>query len=97
MQISAEINLDGDCLITLDQPLLWDHQGSPVENGSIQPRLQAEVLNHSRSILITGGASCPDGIIQQVISKINGFFPNEKLRSMEKVLYDLKAIEESEA
>ncbi len=42
-------------------------------------------------ILITGGASCPDGIIQQVISKINGFFPGEELRSMESVLEDIKA------
>ena len=34
-------------------------------------------------ILITGGASCPDGIIQQVISKINAYFPKDQLRSME--------------
>ena len=53
-------------------------------------------MNKPVRILITGGASCPDGIIQQVISKINGFFPKEKLRSMEDVLNDLKAIEESE-
>lgn len=37
-------------------------------------------------ILITGGASCPDGIIQQVITRINGFFPGEQLRSIESVL-----------
>lgn len=44
-------------------------------------------------ILITGGASCPDGIIQQVISKINAFFPESELRSMEAVLNDLKAFD----
>ncbi len=44
-------------------------------------------------ILITGGASCPDGIIQQAISKINGFFPNEELRSMENVLEDIKTFD----
>ena len=37
-------------------------------------------------ILLTGGASCPDGIIQQVISRINSFFPPEEIRSMSDVL-----------
>jgi 4-hydroxy-3-methylbut-2-en-1-yl diphosphate reductase len=40
-------------------------------------------------ILVTGGASCPDGIIQQVISRINGFFPSQSLRAIEAVLGDL--------
>ena len=44
-------------------------------------------------ILITGGASCPDGIIQQVISKINTYFPKDKLRTMEAVLSDLEKIQ----
>jgi len=42
-----------------------------------------------RRILITGGASCPDGIIQQVISRINGFYPPRALRDIEAVLGDL--------
>ncbi len=37
-------------------------------------------------ILITGGASCPDGLIQQVICRINGFFPDQGLRSIDEVL-----------
>ncbi len=37
-------------------------------------------------ILLTGGASCPDGIIQQVISRINSFFPPDEIRSMSDVL-----------
>ena len=40
-------------------------------------------------VLITGGASCPDGIIQQVINRINGFFPAESLRPVEAVLAEL--------
>lgn len=43
-----------------------------------------------KRVLITGGASCPDGIIQQVITRINGFFPAEQLRSVADVLGDLK-------
>jgi len=46
-----------------------------------------------KQILITGGASCPDGIIQQVITRINAFFPPERLRRSEEVLRDLQAVE----
>ncbi len=44
-----------------------------------------------RSILITGGASCPDGIIQQVITRLNGFFPADRLRPVSAVLADLES------
>ncbi len=42
-----------------------------------------------KRVLITGGASCPDGIIQQVITRINGFYPPAELRSVADVLRDL--------
>lgn len=42
-----------------------------------------------RRVLITGGASCPDGLVQQVITRINGLFPPERLRPVEAVLADL--------
>ena len=42
-----------------------------------------------RRILVTGGASCPDGIIQQVISRINSFYPASSLRDIRAVLSDL--------
>jgi len=41
-------------------------------------------------VLLTGGASCPDGIIQQVITRINGLFPAEALRSIDDVLADVE-------
>ena len=44
-----------------------------------------------KRVLITGGASCPDGIIQQVITRINSFFPADQLRRVEDVLQDLRA------
>ncbi len=37
-------------------------------------------------ILLTGGASCPDGIIQQVIHRINSFYPSNALRPVEEIL-----------
>ncbi len=39
-------------------------------------------------ILLTGGASCPDGIVQQIMTRINSFFPAESLRPVEDVLAD---------
>jgi 4-hydroxy-3-methylbut-2-enyl diphosphate reductase len=41
-------------------------------------------------VLLTGGASCPDGIIQQVIIRINGLFRAEELRTIDEVLSDLE-------
>ncbi len=52
---------------------------------------KAEGLPGPKRVLITGGASCPDGIIQQVITRINGFFPAGRLRSVDAVLRDLAA------
>lgn len=43
----------------------------------------------SKRILITGGASCPDGIIQQVVTRLNSFWPAGQLRSIDDVLADL--------
>jgi 4-hydroxy-3-methylbut-2-enyl diphosphate reductase len=40
-------------------------------------------------ILVTGGASCPDGIIQQVITRINSFQPPGSLRDIDTVLSGL--------
>ena len=58
-------------------------------NGRTESRsLWPDPLTPKR-VLITGGASCPDGIIQQVITRINGFFPADRLRSVADVLRDL--------
>ena len=44
-----------------------------------------------KRILLTGGASCPDGVIQQVIHKINSFSPAESIRSIESILEAFEA------
>jgi 4-hydroxy-3-methylbut-2-en-1-yl diphosphate reductase len=41
-------------------------------------------------VLLTGGASCPDGIIQQVITRINNLFPANALRPVDAVLADVE-------
>lgn len=43
-----------------------------------------------KRVLITGGASCPDGLLQQVISRLNALWPPESLRSVDDVLEDLE-------
>ncbi|MDB6115861.1 MAG: ispH [Lacunisphaera sp.] len=46
-----------------------------------------------KRVLITGGASCPDGLVQQVIMRINSFFPPQRLESIDTVLARLAAAE----
>jgi 4-hydroxy-3-methylbut-2-enyl diphosphate reductase len=41
-------------------------------------------------VLITGGASCPDGIIQQIICRLNSFFPDDELTPIEDILQSLE-------
>ncbi len=45
-----------------------------------------------KRVLVTGGASCPDGIIQQVITRLNSLFPSVQLRPVESVLAGLEKI-----
>ncbi len=45
-----------------------------------------------KRVLITGGASCPDGLVQQVIARINSFFGPEKLLTVESVLANLEPV-----
>jgi 4-hydroxy-3-methylbut-2-enyl diphosphate reductase len=42
-----------------------------------------------KRVLITGGASCPDGLVQQVVTRINSFFPPSQLRGIDAVLAGL--------
>jgi 4-hydroxy-3-methylbut-2-enyl diphosphate reductase len=41
-------------------------------------------------VLLTGGASCPDGLIQQVVARINSLLPADQLRPVETVLAALQ-------
>jgi 4-hydroxy-3-methylbut-2-enyl diphosphate reductase len=50
-----------------------------------------------KRVLITGGASCPDGLVQQVITRVNGLWPDADLRSIDAVLGDLDAAEPTPA
>ena len=56
----------------------------PVEVGALEERPFLPE-KHPHCILVTGGASCPDGLIQQVITRINGFFPADALKPIDEV------------
>jgi 4-hydroxy-3-methylbut-2-enyl diphosphate reductase len=58
--------------------------------GKIERRPLWTDVSGVKQVLLTGGASCPDGIIQQVIVRINSFFPQDRLRSIDDVLQELE-------
>jgi 4-hydroxy-3-methylbut-2-enyl diphosphate reductase len=60
-----------------------------VERRPLWPARAPQGGGRPMRILVTGGASCPDGIIQHVISRINGFYEPGELRSVDAVLADL--------
>ena len=63
----------------------------PTHAGHIEVHaLWPEGGHAKRRVLITGGASCPDGLIQQVVTRINGLWPAEQLRPIDEVLAGLR-------
>jgi 4-hydroxy-3-methylbut-2-enyl diphosphate reductase len=58
--------------------------------GPLAGRLGELARTTPKRVLVTGGASCPDGIIQQVITRLNSLFPPEQLRPIEAVLAGLE-------
>lgn len=69
-------------------PAKGDHAGGRLERRPLWPGDTGP-----KRVLVTGGASCPDGIIQQVITRINALFPSAALRSIDDVLRDLAPAE----
>lgn len=69
---------------------VYPYRPSELKAGRVERRPFLSAAGPQR-LLITGGASCPDGLIQQVIARINSFAPPEQLRPIERVLADLEA------
>lgn len=65
----------------------------PAHGGHVEvhPLIARPAGGRPLRILITGGASCPDGVIQQVITRINSLFPAHTLRSIEAVQAAIEA------
>jgi 4-hydroxy-3-methylbut-2-enyl diphosphate reductase len=66
-----------------------DHYVYGGTGGSLERRVLWSQTPTPKRVLVTGGASCPDGIIQQVITRLNSFFPAATLRDVQAVLHDL--------
>lgn len=65
--------------------------GRPLGKTIIRPLWKNPDASTPKRVLITGGASCPDGIIQQVISRLNALFPCNSLRPLDTILEELTA------
>jgi len=78
-------------LAELEHFVFPHHPGDPREGRTERRGFLGPQGASARTVLITGGASCPDGLIQQVVARINGFFPAGQLRPIEQVLAELEA------
>ena len=85
--IQSEENLLGR-----DQVLHYHFAQNPKDPkaGMFEKRLITLGDTRPVKVLITGGASCPDGIIKQIISRYNSYFDPQELRSIESVLEELE-------
>ena len=72
---------------------IYPHHPGEARAGCIERRAFLPAHRPLR-LLITGGASCPDGLIQQVVARINSFYPAGELRPVELVLTELEATAE---
>jgi len=63
--------------------------GDP-KQGRMEERAFLPEEDRPLRILITGGASCPDGLLQQIIAKVNGYFDPRMIRSIEEVITDIE-------
>lgn len=84
--IQSEANILSRDLI---EHFVFPYDPSNPKQGRLEPRPFLPEGQRSLKILLTGGASCPDGLLQQVIAKINGYFDPSELRCIEDVITEL--------
>ena len=84
--IQSEANILSHDLI---EHFVFPYDPSNPKQGRLESRPFLPRGQRSLKILLTGGASCPDGLLQQVIAKINGYFDPSELRCIEDVITGL--------
>jgi 4-hydroxy-3-methylbut-2-en-1-yl diphosphate reductase len=67
-------------------------EGRPQGKTVARPLWNSDSTFSTKRVLITGGASCPDGIIQQVINRLNALFPDDSLRPLDIIIDELSAL-----
>lgn len=65
--------------------------GGKTHDGHIEIHPLLPDPSPKRRVLVTGGASCPDGLIQHVITRVNSLWPAADLRSIDTVLATIEA------
>ncbi len=85
--IQSEANIRS---LQLIEHFVFPSAGHGTKGQTVVHPLWAENDLNPKRVLITGGASCPDGLVQQVIARINSFFKAADLHSMDQVLAKLK-------
>jgi 4-hydroxy-3-methylbut-2-enyl diphosphate reductase len=89
--IQSEANIRSRA--TVDHYLYVGGGAGRTEPRPLWPELEGKSTDLApKRVLVTGGASCPDGIIQQVVARLNALFPPDRLRPVEAVLADLSNV-----
>ncbi len=65
---------------------IFPYDPKNLKQGRMETRAFLPVRDAPLKILITGGASCPDGLLQQIIAKVNSYFDSEHIRSIDEVI-----------
>lgn len=86
--IQSEANIISPTLV---EHYVFPSSGHNKAGHTITLPLWDETDQNPKRVLITGGASCPDGLVQQVIARLNSFYPQAKLESVDSVLSKLAA------
>lgn len=84
--IQSERNIVSDAQI---EHFVFPYDRRDPKQGRLELRAFLPEKRDGLRILITGGASCPDGLLQQVIARINGFFPSDAIRSIDEVIAEI--------
>ncbi len=85
--IQSEANILGENVI--EHYHFAQHLEDP-RGGTTEKRPYTIPWDRPMRVLVTGGASCPDGIIQQIIARMNRQFPAASLSSIEDVIEQLE-------
>ena len=85
--IQSEANIQSKTEI---EHFIFPYNRSDPRQGRMEMRPFLPEESRPLRVLITGGASCPDGLLQQIIAKVNNYFDPSKLRRIEDVMTDVE-------
>jgi 4-hydroxy-3-methylbut-2-enyl diphosphate reductase len=69
---------------------VFPYNPSDPKQGRMEKRSFLPDEDRPLRVLMTGGASCPDGLLQQIIAKVNGYFESANIKCIEDVITDFE-------